>query len=326
MTLDKSQSPVRLIERLYEFDAVVVASGHYNMPRVPDIEGLKEWKAAIPDRVIHSKQYRHPENYRDQNLLVIGAGVSALDICRELDGISKNSYQSVRGGDFDLPATLLPPNATRVGEVEKFVFDVPAASNHSLADGAPIPGKVVFKDGSVLEGIHQVVVATGYITSYPFLPHLHSDTLEVTEADEALLVTSDGNMAHNLHKDIFYINDPTLAFIGVPYHVATFSCFDFQAQVVGRVFSGKANLPSREDMRAEYRKRLEEKGAGRHFHSLKAGGGELVYVRDLLDWVNQDAEANGVTPLQGHSEQWVSGYWAMRERMKGVFAKEDDVE
>ena len=73
-----------LVERNVQFDLVVVASGHYNMPKIPDIEGLGEWKAVYPGRVIHSKQYRSPGKYGGQNVLVIGAGVSALDICREL--------------------------------------------------------------------------------------------------------------------------------------------------------------------------------------------------------------------------------------------------
>jgi cation diffusion facilitator CzcD-associated flavoprotein CzcO len=53
-------------ESVEEFDAVVVASGHYHASKVPDIPGLKEWKEAWPERVEHSKRYRGPEEYRDQ--------------------------------------------------------------------------------------------------------------------------------------------------------------------------------------------------------------------------------------------------------------------
>ncbi|KAH8879917.1 FAD/NAD(P)-binding domain-containing protein [Thozetella sp. PMI_491] len=321
VTLDKSKESAKLAERHYEFDAVVVASGHYNMPRVPDMEGLKEWKAAFPRRLIHSKQYRVPEKYRDQNLLVIGAGVSAVDICKELNGVAKKSYQSARGGPYDLPASILPPNAARVGEIERFVLEPGLASELSLEDEKPIPGQVVLKDGSILEDIHHVIVATGYITSYPFLPQLHSDTREPTDAGEELLVTSEGDMAHNLHKDIFYINDPTLSFVGVPYHVATFSLFDHQAQVVARVLSGKALLPSHEEMREEYNGRLRDKGAGRGFHSLREEDGELKYVKDLVDWVNRDADARGLQRLPGHTDQWIDQYWVMRERLKEFFKK-----
>lgn len=47
-----------------EFDAVVVASGHYTVPFVPYIEGLEEFDRAYPGSVEHSKGYRGPEKYR----------------------------------------------------------------------------------------------------------------------------------------------------------------------------------------------------------------------------------------------------------------------
>lgn len=46
------------------FDALVVASGHYNVPFVPAIPGLKEFSARYPGGVLHTKQYRGPEQYR----------------------------------------------------------------------------------------------------------------------------------------------------------------------------------------------------------------------------------------------------------------------
>jgi cation diffusion facilitator CzcD-associated flavoprotein CzcO len=51
---------------MQEFDSVVVASGHYHSPNVPDIPGLKEWKSRWPERVSHSKTYRRPEDFKDQ--------------------------------------------------------------------------------------------------------------------------------------------------------------------------------------------------------------------------------------------------------------------
>lgn len=47
-----------------EFDAVVVASGHYSVPYMPAIEGLEEFARAYPGSVEHSKSYRGPDRYR----------------------------------------------------------------------------------------------------------------------------------------------------------------------------------------------------------------------------------------------------------------------
>ncbi|KAK3301632.1 uncharacterized protein B0T15DRAFT_318644 [Chaetomium strumarium] len=322
VTLEKGAGPAgaRFTENISHFDLLVVASGHYNMPRIPGIEGLREWKASYPSRVIHSKQYRDPERYRGQNVVVMGAGVSALDICREIDGVAEKTYQSVRGGKFDLPASLLPANVVRVSQIRRFALhDDNRRSGEPLGDSEPIPGYIVLEDGQVLDNIHRLVVATGYITSYPFLPQLHSDTTHITEAGEDIVVTSDGDMAHNLHRDIFYIGDPTLAFVGVPYHVATFSLFDFQAQAVARVFAGKAPLPTREEMRREYEKRVQEKGYGRGFHSLHPPGHEIAYVQELVDWVNKHGAELGEPPMLPHSEEWKRGYEEMKARTRALF-------
>ncbi|KAK3380435.1 hypothetical protein B0T24DRAFT_615399 [Lasiosphaeria ovina] len=313
--LVRDASGPRLVERLSYFDLLVVASGHYGMPRIPEIEGLKEWKAAFPEHVIHSKRYRKPHPYQGRNVLVLGAGVSSLDICRELEGVANTTYQSVRGGPFDTPARMLPPNSIRIGEVEKFVLGSPSPGDTQSAAGPPILGTVVLKDGQVLDNIHDVVIATGYVTSYPFLPQLQSDTAPVTEAGEDLVVTSDGRMAHNLHHDIFYINDPTLAFVGVPYYVSTFSLFDYQAQALSRVFAGTARLPPKETMRAAYVKRVQEKGLGRAFHALHLPGQEVGYVRELINWVNEDAKELGGEPMQAPSEAWIKDYDELKAKL-----------
>lgn len=46
------------------YDAVVVASGHYSDPFVPAIPGIKEFDAAHPGVVVHSKFYRRPEQFK----------------------------------------------------------------------------------------------------------------------------------------------------------------------------------------------------------------------------------------------------------------------
>lgn len=325
----QQQQQPRLTEKTTLFDLVVVASGHYNMPRIPPTPGLDTWKAHYPDRIIHSKQYRSPEPYRGKHVLVIGAGVSAMDICRELDGVADHITQSVRGGNFDLPASLLPESVVRVGAIAEFTLpqNLPtthgSSSSNPLPPNAPIPGHVLLRepqDTISIPPVDHIILATGYITSYPFLPHLHSDTSTAhTAAGTHLLVTADGEMAHNLHRDIFYIPDPTLAFIGVPYYVATFSLFDFQAQALARVFAGKARLPGHAQMRAEYDKRVEEKGLGRGFHSLHAPGLEVAYVQELVDWVNADGAPRGEPLMQAHGEEWKKGYDELKARTTSLF-------
>jgi hypothetical protein len=45
------------------FDALVVASGHYNVPWIPKVEGLLEYDAKFPGRVLHSKHFRDAKKF-----------------------------------------------------------------------------------------------------------------------------------------------------------------------------------------------------------------------------------------------------------------------
>lgn len=263
----ESGSGYRFEKKTWKFDAVVVASGHYNVPRVPDIPGLSGWKQRFPDCVMHSKLYRAPEGFAGKTVLIIGAGVSSMDITKEIAARGAKVYQSVRESKYALSADRLPEGAERVAMVSEFIASDSDASQGLRSDQS-IPGKVVLSDGRVLEGIDHVVVATGYITSYPFLGDLEQPLVSWEEADDKVVITSDGYITHNLHKDIFYIPDPTLAFVGVSHLVSTFSFFDFQAQVVARVFAGQVQLPSESAMKEEHKKRKARFERGDRFHSL----------------------------------------------------------
>ncbi|THY11034.1 dimethylaniline monooxygenase [Aureobasidium pullulans] len=309
------------IERaVQDFDALIVASGHYHAPNVPDYPNLPAWKSAFPSRITHSKVYRSPTPFAGKNVLVIGAGVSSTDICRELGSVAAEVWQSSRGGEYDLLPSMLPENCTRVSGIAGFS---PLSSTPVLDDTAPIPGSILLSSGEELNNIHHVILATGYHMSYPFLPHLHDDNATPEHASEEILVTT-GQITHNLHKDIFYIPDPTLAFIGVPYHVATFSLFEFQAMCVAAVFSGSSTLPQQQELRKEYQNRIDKKGIGRALHSLKDDEGEIGYVREMVAIVNQGRKEG--EKVEGHSKEWFEAYGRRLVRMKETRGRKGKVE
>ncbi|KAK0387839.1 hypothetical protein NLU13_4084 [Sarocladium strictum] len=289
------------------FDAVVVAAGHYHEPHVPDIPGLDRWKSRFPDRVLHSKRFRNPLPFKDQNILLIGAAVSAMDIACHLDNHAGKIYRSSRGGKFDINVSKFPKKTQSVGEVQAFELqDNGNPLEGSLSHEQPVPGRVVFKDGTILEDVHAVIVATGYLTTYPFLSGLQSSTVDREHADEYVVITADASMVHNLHKDIFYIPDPTLAFVGVPFHCSTFSLFDFQGEVIARVLAGLASLPGKDVMREEYNRRKAERGLGRPFHSLLHD--EVPYMDAILNWVNSGVDRGEVRPMSGVDAAWRVSY------------------
>ncbi|KAI0391525.1 FAD/NAD(P)-binding domain-containing protein [Xylariaceae sp. FL0594] len=289
-----------------DFDAVVVASGHYHIPFVPDITGLSSWKDRFPTRVIHSKRYRTPEPFRGRTVLLVGAGASSLDIAREVDALGGTVYNSRRESKYDVLGDRLPVTVKRVAMVAEFIAD----DVDVLPDEGAIPGRVMLVDGTILKGIDYVVIATGYITSYPFLGELEQPSVAFEDADDRTLITSDGYATHNLHKDIFYIPDPTLAFIGVSHLVSTFSLFDFQANVMAKVFAGQVHLPPEAVMKAEHRERKNRFQPGDRFHALQLR--EPLYITELLDWVNDDLRRAGLPLMRGMDAKWKLAYEAFK--------------
>lgn len=214
-----------------------------------------------------------------------------MDIASELGPVAKKVYQSSRGGAYDLSAAMLPENGSQIAGIVSF----------TLPKDLKSPGSVALTTGEVLNDIDRIIIATGYHCAFPFLSELHSDNVEPQNANETALVT-DGKQVHNLHKDIFYIPDPSLAFIGVPYYVATFTLFEFQAIAIAATFAGKAVLPTQEEMRDEYNARVAAKGYGRNFHSLKDQ--DASYANELLNWINADLEKIGEKTWEGHTKEW----------------------
>jgi len=243
-------------------------------------------------------------------VLLIGGSTSSTDIAKELGSRVKKIWQSTRESQYDHPAFELPKNGTRVGQIASFGSLEPTDNGGTNA----IPGKITLANGQVLEGITHIIVCTGYHFSYPFFSSstYHRDDVRREEADDSVLVT-DGTMTHNLHQDIFYIPDPTLAFVGVPFRIATFSLFEFQAIAVAAVFTGHAALPSAEVMRDEYKARLKEKGLGKPFHSLM--GVDVQYVADLMTWVNRGRDESDIK-TKGYSDEWIAVQTGYIARMK----------
>ena len=64
------------------FCKVVVASGRFNKPMLPEIPGLASFTGACG--IVHASQYKDPDGYRGQRVLVAGCAVSALEIACDL--------------------------------------------------------------------------------------------------------------------------------------------------------------------------------------------------------------------------------------------------
>lgn len=84
-------------ERNYR--GVIYAGGHEWTAFVPDVPGLDTFDG----RVIHSRDYRALEEFRDKRVLVVGAGNSGVDIASDAAAVAEKAFLSTRRGYWVLP-------------------------------------------------------------------------------------------------------------------------------------------------------------------------------------------------------------------------------
>lgn len=269
----------KVSERLY--DAVVVASGHHSVPVLPDIPGIRAWDMEHPGIITHSMYYRKPDSFKDKKVVVVGNSFSGLDIANQISTVSKhpvwNSERSKKP-DFQSRETW----KKEMVEIAEFIS--PSEAHRALR----------FADGQVVSDVDAVVFCTGYYYSFPFLSSLQP----------SVIVT--GERVENLYQHIFYIDHPSIAFVGMPFKVIPFRTWEGQAAVIARVWSGRLELPRKEEMRAWESDRIADRGAGRKFHDL----GKLEdfrYHNDLVDWALQamPREDDRTPPKWSERDAWV---------------------
>ncbi|PIN20862.1 Flavin-containing monooxygenase [Handroanthus impetiginosus] len=280
------------------FDAVVVCNGHHTQPRVADFPGMEKW----PGKQLHSHNYRVPEPFQDQAIIVvvIGDGLSAKDISLEISKVAKEVHLSSRSPNIKISKLEYGDNMWQ----------------HSEIDHVDENGEVAFKDGASIHA-DTILHCTGFKYDFPFLK---------TEG----IVAVDDNRVGPLYKHIFPPElAPSLSFVGLTYFPAphVFLKIDLQAKWIAHVLSGKASLPSEEEMLAdvqEYYQTMAEKGIPKHHtHSLH-------YEFEFSDWlaaqvglgVDEQARLMHRSYYKFVSD---NGFWRSREWQPGYVLQEEEL-
>jgi trimethylamine monooxygenase len=197
-------------DRMYKevFDHVIVASGHFSSPNVPEYPGFETFNG----RIVHAHDFRDAREFAGKDVLLVGASYSAEDIgsqCWKYGAKSiTTSYRSAPMG-FDWP-----------GNWE----EKPAL--------VKVDGKTAFfKDGSTKD-VDAIILCTGYRHYFPFLP----DDLRLKTANR--LATAD------LYKGVAYVHNPKMFYLGMQDQWFTFNMFDAQAWYVRDIIMGRIEVPS----------------------------------------------------------------------------------
>ena len=167
---------------------VICASGSFTNPYVPQLPG------EFSGQLLHVANYRSPEPYAGQRVVVVGAGNSAIQVGYELAKVANVTLAvrrpvqfvpQVRGGRdmhywlHTLRLDLLPPSVLSRIVRGTLVFDTGIYSNavkSGLLDQRPMftrfnGDEVVWAD-STEEHVDTVIFATGYGPNLPYLKDL----------------------------------------------------------------------------------------------------------------------------------------------------------
>ena len=228
-----------------EFDYVIVATGHFSTPNMPFYEGMDQY----PGRILHAHDFRDALEYEGQDVLLVGGSYSAEDIgsqCYKYGAKSVTISRRSGSYNYDWP---------------EGVFEKPGLER--------IEGDVVhFTDGTS-QAFDAIIMCTGYIFHFSFLP------------DDLRLETHNCLYPDNLYKGIIFQNNPKLIYLGMQDQWFTFNMFDAQAWCARDVIMGKIQLPDEATRRKDMDLWLDR-------HEKIANEEESIdfqasYIKDLLD-------------------------------------------
>jgi trimethylamine monooxygenase len=227
------------------FDHVVVASGHFSTPNVPEFAGFSTFNG----RILHAHDFRDAREFVDKDILIVGTSYSAEDIGSQCWKYGARSITvSHRTGAM---GHAWPDNWLEVPLLERVEGNV-----------------ATFRDGST-KRVDAIILCTGYKHHFPFLP------------DDLRLKTANRLAAADLYKGVVWNRNTKLFYLGMQDQWFTFNMFDAQAWYVRDIILGRIAVPTdRAMLAADVAARVATEDGLEDAHAAIVYQGD--YVRELM--------------------------------------------
>jgi dimethylaniline monooxygenase (N-oxide forming) len=296
------------------FDAVVVSAGHYWEANVPELPG--EFHGTL----MHARDYRTPEPFAGQRVIVVGGAQSALDIATEISTTARKTTlasgavhhlipRRVLGrpfDDFDSAASLLVPLP-----VMRMLVRGLLAAGRAVPDrgGLPAPRHRLFETRwpAVVSPAAEAALRARAFASRPAISALAGERVRFAgggeeEADAVVFATGyrigfpflpdrlgrGEEWEFPLYRRILSPYAQGLAFIGVlEPGPGLFAIVERQAAWLAEVLAGRLRVPGGEgmwkaiDAGGERRSRRQFAATGRHTILCNRHAYLRVLERDL---------------------------------------------
>ncbi|CAM5160866.1 unnamed protein product [Natator depressus] len=276
------------------FDAILVCTGHHIDPYLPleCFPGVEKFKG----KIMHSREYKYPEEFRDKRIVVVGLGNSGVDISLDLSHTTKQVFLSTRTGawvvnrvsDNGFPLDVV--HFTRFKNLLRHIIPLylmnrwgenklNARFNHENYGLKP-QFRFLSKYPIVGDDLPNAIVS-GRVLMKPNVKEF-TDTAVIFEdgsreenIDIVLFATGYNFSFPFLEENILKVNNnrvplykfvfpprlekPTLAIIGLLQPLgAIMPIAELQTRWATRVFKGLLKLPSLDDMMADIAKKIKE--------------------------------------------------------------------
>ncbi|MBH3429225.1 NAD(P)-binding domain-containing protein [Pseudomonas alkylphenolica] len=238
------------------FDYVVVASGHFSTPNVPDFEGFERFSG----RILHAHDFREAMEFKGKDVLIVGSSYSAEDIGSQC---FKYGARSITSAYRTQPMGYKWPKGWEERpQLQRVEGDM-----------------AYFADGSS-KRIDAIILCTGYQHHFPFLP------------DELTLKTDNRLWPLGLYQGVIWEHNPQLIYLGMQDLWYSFNLFDAQAWFARDYMLGRITLPTIADMQADNAQwRAQEQALETTASMYEFQGRYIAHLIEQTDYPSFDIDA-----------------------------------